>query len=282
MKKKAKRLIKDVILNFIIALFWTISLLILFVFAMKNTEYATNDNIEIWLLMFLSVNFMLILLYKLYVENSKVLLTMNLTKSFNIAKLPFVFIGGILLSLIWYWLRTHDAEPSNERRLIEEHNSGDYNNIALALDSSITAPIMEEMLFRGLILFLLAYIIIELNLHKSKIVRFILLPISFCIISSLLFSFAHSHKSVYSYIGYGLSGFVLCLIYLITKNLMFSILLHAMNNITSTVYKEVGNSNDFSDGFVLIKIYAILLCLSLMFIYVPKVFGFLQNKLNKT
>lgn len=83
MKKKAKRLIKDVILNFIIALFWTISLLILFVFAMKNTEYATNDNIEIWLLMFLSVNFMLILLYKLYVENSKVLLTMNLTKSFN-------------------------------------------------------------------------------------------------------------------------------------------------------------------------------------------------------
>ncbi len=282
MKKKAKRLIKDVILNFIIALFWTISLLILFVFAMKNTEYATNDNIEIWLLMFLSVNFMLILLYKLYVENSKVLLTMNLTKSFNIAKLPFVFIGGILLSLIWYWLRTHDAEPSNERRLIEEHNSGDYNNIALALDSSITAPIMEEMLFRGLILFVLAYIIIELNLHKSKIVRFILLPISFCIISSVLFSLAHSHQSVYSYIGYGLSGFVLCLIYLITKNLMFSILLHAMNNITSTVYKEVGNNIDFSDGFVLIKIYAILLCLSLMFIYVPKFFGFLQNKLNKT
>lgn len=141
---------------------------------------------------------------------------------------------------------------------------------------------MEEMLFRGLILFLLAYIIIELNLHKSKIVRFILLPISFCIISSVLFSLVHSHESVYSYIGYGLSGFVLCLIYLITKNLMFSILLHAMNNITSTVYKEVGNNNDFSDGFVLIKIYAILLCLSLMFIYVPKVFGFLQNKLNKT
>ena len=85
----------------------------------------------------------------------------------------------------------------------------------------IFAPLTEELLFRGM---LARYLFPKQD--KSKQVLFLL-------VSSLLFALIHFPGDVQQFLVYSSLGFSLGLAYISRKGLVYSISLHALNNLVS-------------------------------------------------
>lgn len=97
----------------------------------------------------------------------------------------------------------------------------------------IIAPILEEIIFRGIIMKGM------LN-GGSKLWVAIL-------VSSLLFGLVHGNP--WQFAGAVLLGAVFGLVYYKTKTLLLPILLHAFNNLTAVLIVEYGNTESFADFF---------------------------------
>jgi len=103
--------------------------------------------------------------------------------------------------------------------------------ISLIIMTVILAPILEEILFRGIIM---------KGLINNKVK-----PITAIIVSAFIFGAVHFNP--WQFAGAFLLGLVLGLVYYKTKSLLMPILLHAFNNGISAIIMLYSESENFSD-----------------------------------
>jgi membrane protease YdiL (CAAX protease family) len=97
----------------------------------------------------------------------------------------------------------------------------------------IVAPVLEEIIFRGIIMKGL----INKGLNPTKAI----------IISAVIFGIVHQNP--WQFVGAGLLGCVLGLVYYKTKSLLLAILLHAFNNLLSAIFLLSGHTESLSETF---------------------------------
>ncbi|WP_373385093.1 CPBP family intramembrane glutamic endopeptidase [Vagococcus fluvialis] len=112
--------------------------------------------------------------------------------------------------IVSYLTAASSSKVRNEGGTIEYHSS-----FLLILGVIILAPILEEIVFRGLMRQLIA--------NKY----------CYIVISSLLFSMIHSPENSYLFIGIFISGVLFSLSYIKTNNLVIPICIHLINNLTA-------------------------------------------------
>ena len=100
----------------------------------------------------------------------------------------------------------------------------------LVLFVVVVAPVLEEIIFRG--------IIMKGLINKG------LNPIKAIIISAIIFGIVHQNP--WQFVGAGLLGCVLGLVYYKTKSLLLAILLHAFNNLLSAIFLLSGHTESLS------------------------------------
>ena len=115
-------------------------------------------------------------------------------------------------------------------RLMEQMTKDKATMIVLAV---IMAPIFEEIVFRGII--------------QKGLINKGMNPATAIIISSVVFGLVHGNP--WQFVGAVLLGCVLGLVYHKTKSLLLPILLHAFNNLCSSILIFYGDSESFADVF---------------------------------
>lgn len=135
-------------------------------------------------------------------------------------------------------------------------------------DSSVSAPIIEEVIFRGVIYLTISLVLISVSKSKHRVCRFInerligntklYVYITFILISSVYFGYKHVEKSgdfqyIWTYIA---SGLVLSIVYLITKNILYTIFIHGISNTFAVLnnIQAVGISSYSGDIGALIEL----------------------------
>lgn len=196
-------------------------------------EFFNNKNFRmIFDTIILDVIIFLIMLKFLWKVHGKRLANLGLVKdntarnifygiSGYVAVMPVIFIIGILVYVLLNILELRPPpQPIVELFLMEE-------NVALVFASSIIAsvfgPVIEEIFFRG----------VMYNAVKRKLGIFWGI-----FITSILFSFLHTHAFTYFLVGFipiAILGGVLAYLYEKTGSLIPSITLHVLNNVGSVV-----------------------------------------------
>lgn len=120
---------------------------------------------------------------------------------------------------------------SCNQNTIEKNEVNLYTSI---FESGITAPIIEEIIFRG-VLFVTLLIASSFLFKRSKKKHDFLGTSTFFVFSSLLFSYMHVAKCTdIEHIGdYLASGIVLTLVFIMTRDIKLPIIIHMIINITS-------------------------------------------------
>lgn len=115
------------------------------------------------------------------------------------------------------------------------------------LFSVILGSIVEEILFRGILF----------NRINIK------LPMTIAILlSSLLFSLLHPNAAVLSSFIFGIT---MCIIYILTENILVPITIHMLNNLISMIMGYIANMGSFFTGWAMIIIYCLTI-ISLIYI----------------
>ena len=115
-------------------------------------------------------------------------------------------------------------------RLMEQMTKDKATMIVLAV---IMAPIFEEIVFRGII--------------QKGLINKGMNPATAIIIASVVFGLVHANP--WQFVGAVLLGCVLGFVYHRTKSLLLPILLHAFNNLCSSILIFYGDSESFADVF---------------------------------
>lgn len=176
-------------------------------FLRKNQPFW---QILILILAFLVVTLVTVLIAKRlgFLNHASQLLTRDAWKSIFMGFLvmvPVRMLGGITLVL------EHGTKANTLNQSVIE-NLG-MSPALLFVMTVVAAPIVEEFVFRGLI--------VKQAFHFSKLG---------VLVSSLLFGALHMPTDLGSWILYGGMGLVLAMIYRKTQKLEFSIAVHALNN----------------------------------------------------
>lgn len=139
--------------------------------------------------------------------------------------------------------------------LMERMTKDEATLILLAV---VMAPIFEEIIFRG---------IIQKGLTNKG-----MKPLYAILISSVIFGLVHANP--WQFVGAVLLGCVLGLVYYKTKSLLLPMLLHAFNNLCSSLLIFYGNTESFADAFkvseLLLLGIGILLFLLFFFLFMKK------------
>lgn len=117
------------------------------------------------------------------------------------------------------------------------------NTVSLILMTVILAPILEEILFRGILL---------KGMINNKMNPKIAILVS-------AFVFGAIHVYPWQFAGAFLLGLVFGLVYYKTKSLLIPILLHAFNNLLSVLFVLYSDSESFSEFFGVKNGYVFLL-----------------------
>lgn len=156
----------------------------------------------------------------------------NKIKRFNFFdKLAFILIAvgfsDFIEDIVYIFTKgNNDGISKNQQN---NNESLENNPLWYSLfDGSVNAPIIEEIMFRG-IFYLLVLSIFEVWRKGRK--RMLVYSI-FLIISSVYFGFRHvsvegDYQYIYPYIA---SGIVLSIVFIITKNILYSAAVHAISN----------------------------------------------------
>ncbi|MGX7149084.1 CPBP family intramembrane glutamic endopeptidase [Enterococcus ureasiticus] len=128
-----------------------------------------------------------------------------------------IAIGGTLL------LNTQGSESTANDAVIQTIFTGE-NPLLIILLIGISAPIMEEIVFRGGI--------IGYWLEKFPMVAIAL--------SSISFGLIHGPTNLISFLIYGLMGLILSMAYYKTKRLEVSMSIHFLNNILAAIVLAFG------------------------------------------
>ncbi|TXF77708.1 CPBP family intramembrane glutamic endopeptidase [Chryseobacterium sp.] len=114
--------------------------------------------------------------------------------------------------------------------LMERMTKDEATLILLAV---VMAPIFEEIVFRGIIL--------------KGLINKGMRPLYAILISSVIFGLVHANP--WQFVGAVLLGCVLGLVYYKAKSLLLPMLLHAFNNLCSSLLIFYGNTESFADAF---------------------------------
>lgn len=115
-------------------------------------------------------------------------------------------------------------------RLMEQMTNDKATMIVLAV---IMAPIFEEIVFRGII--------------QKGLINKGMNPATAIIIASVVFGLVHGNP--WQFVGAVLLGCVLGLVYHKTKSLLLPVLLHAFNNLCSSILIFYGDTESFAEVF---------------------------------
>lgn len=113
--------------------------------------------------------------------------------------------------------------------------------------SVILGPIVEEILFRGILFN-------RLNIKLPMTIAILL--------SSLLFSLLHPNAAILSSFIFGIT---MCIIYLLTENILVPITIHMLNNFISMIMGYIVNIDSFFTTWAMIIIYCLTI-ISLIYI----------------
>jgi membrane protease YdiL (CAAX protease family) len=132
--------------------------------------------------------------------------------------------------------------------------------IIMLITTVVMAPIFEEIIFRGII----QKGLINKGIEPWKAILF----------ASVVFGLVHANP--WQFVGAVLLGCVLGLVYYKTKSLLLPMLLHAFNNLCSSILMFYTKSESFADAFKLSE-WMILIIGSILF----SLFYYLFTKKNK-
>ncbi|WP_182477573.1 CPBP family intramembrane glutamic endopeptidase [Staphylococcus xylosus] len=148
-----------------------------------------------------------------------------------------ILIFGLVIQFMLENILPSSVKSCNQTT-IEKDEVNLYNSL---LESGMTAPIIEEIMFRG-ILFII--ILTASNyLFKRNNKNFDVLGIGvFFVFSSVFFGYVHVAKcsDIENIGGYLASGIAFTLVFLMTRDIKIPIILHMLTNITSVL-----NRNDY-------------------------------------
>ncbi|MCG1210234.1 CPBP family intramembrane metalloprotease [Staphylococcus epidermidis] len=126
--------------------------------------------------------------------------------------------------------------PQNEERIIREMS---HQSVWEGLyKTGIKAPIIEEIVFRGLLYS--AIVLAILYILKANIEDYshrLIATYIFVLLSSFIFGYLHiSSYGDYENIGvYILPGIIFSTVFILTKNIMYSIMVHMLGNVVGTL-----------------------------------------------
>lgn len=254
--------------------------------SIRNTEVKMDNNLVYILAIILSIliyitNMNFNLVKNEYID-TKPLHKPNLTLHDKI----FIILAGYLIEKLFAFFFYFGLSP-HQKELNNEYDSHSFSELMLA--DSLVPGIIEEILNRGLIYLLVYGLVILINsirdkendqnnkLYKSH--GFI-----FLILSSLWFGYGHiSNFGEIKYMWVHVaSGFVLGLIFLITKDLKLSICIHAMGNALAVMYDYsdlTSNIRFFISGAIILYV-VIVIIYSVIDAGVRKERSFLYRKLK--
>lgn len=112
-------------------------------------------------------------------------------------------------------------------------NQMTHDKATMILLAVIMAPVFEEIVFRG---------IIQKGLINKGVA-----PVKAILFSSLIFGLVHGNP--WQFVGAVMLGCVLGLVYYKTKSLLLSMLLHAFNNLCSSILIFYGSTESFAQTF---------------------------------
>lgn len=141
--------------------------------------------------------------------------------------LTLIIIIGLILVFLWETISPGNSNASPYDSLVSVQSSGDLvNTLSLIILAVIMAPIFEEMLFRRLLIPLLE----GTGLLSTGIA---------IIASATMFGLIHTESDLLAgsiqfasihFISASIIGLALGLVYVITRDIRYSIFLHAINN----------------------------------------------------
>lgn len=194
------------------------------------TRYYKDININLWLFGAIVSTIVALLIYKSFYMPIGYKVKLD-NKSFIIVLLGLIFLKSVGL-LIW-WLINFN-QPQNQKEWENIWNKNQDSLHYYAIEGVIVAPVIEEVLFRG-VLFFAAYMLIKelKNMKKwkfsNKTNQYITATL-FILVSSFLFSSMHLSQSFLMSLPYLFFGITLAIIFVITKNLLITITIHVLNN----------------------------------------------------
>ncbi|MBO0486700.1 CPBP family intramembrane glutamic endopeptidase [Vagococcus fluvialis] len=122
------------------------------------------------------------------------------------------------------------------QELIEQRITNNTSmGIPLLFDSVLYAPIVEELLFRGLLLNLILFFGTTFKVNKKYLIAI------FLIFSAILFSGVHASDNSLTTIGFTLVGLNFALFYVFSGNIIVPVMIHFLNNFGI----PIGVSSDF-------------------------------------
>lgn len=155
--------------------------------------------------------------------------TIKLKKKYIIA---FSIVALFLYKLFEQVFQTEDDSKNQEALYAYYH---DVSMIEGTLNSGVFTPIVEEILFRGLLLILISsiglLIIEKLPINYQLKMKYVF-NIVFVIIATIIFGYIHvmfagDYDKIYPYL---FSGLILSTAYILTKTLYVSTLIHMLSN----------------------------------------------------
>lgn len=134
----------------------------------------------------------------------------------------------------------------SKNQLAIENNVHKQGFVYSLTDIGIGTPIIEEIIYRGILLAVISSVIYLI--FKDKKYKNVLIAITFVSVSGVLFGFAHvkaqgDYQHIFTYL---LSGLFYATVYIVTKNLLYPIILHMFNNIPSLLIfsEKIGVTED--------------------------------------
>ncbi|HDK8139697.1 CPBP family intramembrane glutamic endopeptidase [Staphylococcus agnetis] len=233
-------------------------IIVFIIIAIHETyRFKANTDINTWTFGVLVSTVILFLVYKSNFLNKDSKLEFN-SKSLLIAVLCLILITFTieLQKLLGFYV-----EPKNQIEIDDLISKNPTNLHFLFVDIVLVAPIIEEIVFRGVLYyyFILGYeeLLSIKALKKYDKYLLYIFNILFIIASTIMFAYLHLWDTYLEAIPYATMGIVLGTVLVLTKNLLNTIALHMLNNFVS--FLNLDNHYDYR-LYSIMLIIAIALC----------------------
>lgn len=165
-----------------------------------------------------------------------------------------ILIGYLFTSVIWkiiaklmfhFYGRIEVLNQQILDKRVQENPETIVFHLLLAI---IAAPIMEEIIYRGLLLNAILYISNQFGISRNKSFTIFLFS------TALLFSSAHASNNLLTFLGFSLTGLLLGFLYIISGSLIVPITVHFINNLSAELSVNDDTKRFFLFIFLLVSI----------------------------
>ncbi|RIN27745.1 CPBP family intramembrane glutamic endopeptidase [Staphylococcus succinus] len=241
-------------------------------FSKYREVHKQNEDVLILDVLFVIATLVVFLAIQMIVKKQ---MGIRFEKSNNIGTIDKIFISlGLyaictFINLVFTVLKSFkpfkflQGTPSNQERLNEQHlEDGLWHTLFV---SGVNTPILEEIIFRGIFFVALYIILISIIKSTKKHTWTLLLNFGFIISTSIFFSYLHvNEKGNYQFIILFLPfAITLAIVYLITKNILYTMALHSLFNVQSTL-NFFAKKNMVNDS--VIRVYIGIISLIIIFL----------------